>query len=251
MPTLLEFYRRSELDRTSYPDLRERVARFEEEGHVPEPRSYPGYPRFTLGRARPCRLSGLDRALLSRRSARSLAEDLPSRAALGRILRFGHGVTGGGGRGAVPSAGGLQALELFPVNFAGGWLPPGRYHYDRAGNHLSQLRAGAERGRWREIVPSLDLVQGGAILWVIAGDSAPAERKYGERGLRFLLLEAGHLMQNLCLLSASLGLATVPLGGFFEREIAVELGLPASDVVLYAGLCGKAPRPRGAPARLL
>ncbi len=68
--------------------------------------------------------------------------------------------------------------------------------------------------------------------------------KYAERGLRFLLLEAGHLMQNLCLLSASLGVVTVPLGGFFERGIARRLGLPAEDVVLYLGACGPARRTR-------
>ena len=39
--------------------------------------------------------------------------------------------------------------------------------------------------------------------------------------LRFLLLEAGHLMQNLCLMSASLGLTTVPLGGYFEADLSV------------------------------
>jgi nitroreductase len=54
-----------------------------------------------------------------------------------------------------------------------------------------------------------------------------------------LLLEAGHLMQNLCLLSQSLGLTTVPLGGFFERELARRLTLLESDEVLYAGVCGE------------
>ena len=238
MPSPLAFYRWSELDRTTFPGLRDRVSSFDEEGHVPELRSYPGYPRFPLSRPRPRRLAGLDRALLRRRSARSLGGSLPSRSALGRILGLGHGITGDGGRGSVPSAGGLQGLELCLVNLAGGWLPRGSYHYDRAGHHLSQLVAGADRLRWRDVVPSLDLVDGGALLWVLVGDTPRMEGKYGERGLRFLLFEAGHLMQNLCLLCASLGLATVPLGGFFERDVAAELALPASDAVLYVGLCG-------------
>jgi SagB-type dehydrogenase family enzyme len=238
MPSPLAFYRWSELDRTTYPDLRDRVSSLAEDGHVPELRSYPGHPRFPLSRPRPRRLSGLDHALLRRRSARSLGGLLPSRAALGRILGLGHGITGPGGRGSVPSAGGLQGLELCLVNLAAGWLPPGRYHYDRAGHHLSQLGTGADRRRWREVVPSLDLVEGGALLWVIVGDAARVERKYAERGLRFLLFEAGHLMQNLCLLSASMGLVTVPLGAFFERDVAAELALPATDLVLYVGLCG-------------
>jgi len=149
----------------------------------------------------------------------------------------------------VPSAGGLQGLELCLVNLAAGWLPPGRYHYDRAGHHLSQLGAGADRRRWREVVPSLDLVEGGALLWVIVGDAARMERKYGERGLRFLLFEAGHLMQNLCLLSASMGLVTVPLGAFFERDVAAELALTATDLVLYVGLCGACDDITRSPAR--
>jgi hypothetical protein len=39
-------------------------------------------------------------------------------------------------------------------------------------------------------------------------------------------------------MSASLGLSTVPLGGALDPEIARELGLPPTDAVLYAGLCG-------------
>jgi nitroreductase len=88
------------------------------------------------------------------------------------------------------------------------------------------------------MVPALDLIEGGALLWVVVGDLERVERKYGERGARFLLLEAGHLMQNLCLLSASLGMATVPLGAFFEGEISRELCLPRTDAVLYTGVCG-------------
>jgi hypothetical protein len=73
----------------------------------------------------------------------------------------------------------------------------------------------------------------------VVGDGERVSRKYGERAVRFLLQESGHLMQNLCLLSASLGLVTVPLGGYFERDIARQLVLPRSDLVLYVGICGR------------
>ena len=85
----------------------------------------------------------------------------------------------------------------------------------------------------------MDHVDGGALLWILVGDAARVESKYMERGIRFLILEAGHLMQNLCLLSESLGLSTVPLGGYLESKIAAELSLPGSDVVLYVGICGQ------------
>src|SRR5438128_32520 len=77
---------------------------------------------------------------------------------------------------------------------------------------------------------------------MLVGDYVRVEAKYGARGLRFLLVEAGHLAQNLCLLASSLALCALPLGGFFEREVARHLALPASDEVLYLLLCGKPSR---------
>jgi SagB-type dehydrogenase family enzyme len=129
-------------------------------------------------------------------------------------------------------------VELYVAAFEPSWLSAGVHHYDRAGHHLSQVVKGAERARWASLVPSLEQVEGGALLWILAGDGARVGAKYGDRGGRFLLLEAGHVMQNLCLMSASLKLSTVPLGGALEPEVGRELMLPPADAVLYVGLCG-------------
>lgn len=232
------FLRDSELDRTTYPDFRDRVVAFEQAGAVHETRAYPGHPVTALGKGRARPLAGLDGSLAGRRSVRALGQTLPSRRDLGRLLQFAHGVCAGEGRGPVPSSGGLQALELYVTPIVPGWLPEGVHHYDRAAHRLSRVADGAERKAWVDRIPSLALVEGGALLWILVGDGARVEAKYGDRGGRFLLLEAGHLMQNLCLLSASLRLATVPLGAALESEVARALGLPAGDAVLYVGVCG-------------
>ena len=156
-----------------------------------------------------------------------------------RLLQTSHGITDEWFRGPTPSAGGLQALELYLVHWQETWLPKGVYHYDRRGHQLAQIAPAADPEFWREQVPSLGQVADGAILWLLVGDGRRVAAKYGERGERFLLLEAGHLMQNLCLVSTSLGLTMVPLGGCLEREVARELRLPAGDNVLYAGVCGQ------------
>lgn len=230
-----------ELDATSYPAWRDAIRAAEEAGMAApgEPRTYPGYPQWPLDPVRRRWRPSLDRALAARRSVRDLGQGLPSRAALSRLLQASHGITGRPAAGPVPSAGGLQALELYLVAFEPGWLPAGAYHYDRAGHALSQLAAGAARDDWRQCVPALDLVHGGSVLWIVVGDGGRAARKYGERALRFLLQESGHLMQDLCLLSASLDLVTVPLGGYFEADVARRLALPPADLVLYAGVCGR------------
>jgi len=238
--TSAALYRQTEMDRTTWPEFRDQVQAFVAAEAVSRPRSYPGYPNWPLERCRPRLWPALEPTLWSRRSAMKLTADLPPRRQLSRLLQFSHGVSGGFHRGPTPSAGGLQALELFLVNFTDGWLPPGLYHYGRSEHCLAQIVAGAERDAWGAMAPSLNLLAGGALLWVVVGDSARVAEKYGERGLRFLILEAGHLMQNLCLMSQRLGYSTVPLGGFFERDIAHAFLLPPDDVVLNAGACGRA-----------
>lgn len=229
--------RATELDRTRYPAWRDAILRAPAE--LPPPRRYPGYPTVALPRLLPRLWPPLDRTLRLRRCANELDAALPSRRTLARLLFSAHGITSFDHRGPTPSAGCLQALELYLAALTpDGWLPPGLYHYDRAGHHLAHL-APSGRDDLSPLVPSLQLVRGGALLWLLVGDGERASAKYGERGLRFLLLEAGHLMQNLCLLSASLGLTTVPLGGYFEADLARRLTLLPTDEVLYLGLCGR------------
>lgn len=234
------FFRWTELDHTSFPAWRDSILAAEAGGAaVPQPpRSYPGYPTWPLPKLRPRVWPPLDRALARRRRICSLKTVQPSPRQLARLLQASHGLTGPHGAGPVPSAGSLQALELYLGVLENGWLPFGLYHYDRQAHHLAQLTSDVSRDKLHTLTPSLELFEGGSLLSILVGDGARAVGKYGERGLRFLLLEAGHLMQNLCLVSASLGLATVPLGGFFERDLARLMCLLASDVVLYTGVCG-------------
>jgi SagB-type dehydrogenase family enzyme len=234
------FFRWTELDRTTYPAWRDGILAAEAGGAAQPrpPRSYPGYPRMPLPHVRRRWWPPLDRVLSTRRCTYPLGTSLPSPRTLARLLQQSHGITGPMWAGPTPSAGGLQALELYVAVLSPGWLPSGLYHYDRTGHYLSLLSSVAGRGELEPMIPSLERLEGGALVWLLIGDGARAAAKYGARGLRFLLLEAGHLMQNLCLLSASVGLTTIPLGGFFERDLARRLQLLETDAVLYAGACG-------------
>src|SRR5262249_43016629 len=157
----------------------------------------PGYRSWPLARVRPRLWPSLDRTLSARRCVRGLTDVPLSRRTLSRLLTLAHGIHATEYRGPVPSAGGLQALELYLVTWQASWLPAGLYHYDRSGHHLSQIAEDAVRRSWQGWVPSLGQVEGGSVLWVLIGDAARLESKYTERTCRFLLLEAGHLLQNL------------------------------------------------------
>lgn len=54
---------------------------------------------------------------------------------------------------------------------------------------------------------------------VITVDYDKITKRYGERGKRYALLEAGHVAQNIVLQAIELGLATVMIGAFRDGKI--------------------------------
>jgi SagB-type dehydrogenase family enzyme len=77
------------------------------------------------------------------------------------------------------------------------------------------------------------LANGASLLIFISAVFERSIIKYGDRGYRFILLEAGHVAQNMSLLANSLGLGCVTIGGFFDRLVDDFLGL---DGVTHSGI---------------
>jgi SagB-type dehydrogenase family enzyme len=204
-------------------------------------RYYPGFPEFQLQRPGRRRWRNIFTALAGRMSQRNLSSEPLDSRELSELLYWSHGTMRAGAAGPVPSSGGLQSLELYLVNLVPGWLATGVYHFCRDRHSLAQLSLGCSRERWRSLIPSMDHVSGGSLLWIVVGSGELIAEKYGERSQKLLCLEAGHLMQNICLVATTLNACTVPFGGFLERQIARELQLCRTDQVLYAGILGKLP----------
>src|SRR5262245_7134052 len=117
MPTIDPFFTWTELDRTTFPEWQERIIESDAQAVSSEPRCYPGYPTWPLHRYRPRLWPSLDTVLRQRRCIRQLGRAFPKQAILSRLLQYSHGITGPNHSGPVPSAGGLQAIELYLVNF--------------------------------------------------------------------------------------------------------------------------------------
>jgi SagB-type dehydrogenase family enzyme len=192
----------------------------------------------------------LDDALRDRRSQREpFSGEAIDRAELGALLDLSAGVTGGSARlRAWPSAGALHPIDLHALVLVGAGLERGAYKYDPGCHALVR----GPTGRGQELEGDLlrrtilaDTVGGGAALAVVL--TAVFERtqaKYGERGYRFVLLEAGHAAQNLLLVAQSMGLAAAPIGGFCEDALARTLGVdPAKESPVHVVLFGKPSRP--------
>jgi SagB-type dehydrogenase family enzyme len=76
-----------------------------------------------------------------------------------------------------------------------------------------------------------------ALTLAVAGTFARSRAKYGLRGYRFALLEAGHLVQAALTVATALGASTLPWGGFIDAAVDAHLeldGLERSCVYLLA-----------------
>ncbi|HMA35115.1 MAG TPA: SagB/ThcOx family dehydrogenase [Chloroflexia bacterium] len=126
----------------------------------------------------------------------------------------------------VPSGGALYPLEVYLLVRQVTGLAPGIYHYAVLTHALEQLQA-------IDLAPTYiaDLFMGqsyvaqAGLIVVLTMVPARSMWKYADRGYRLILLEAGHLAQNLNLTAAALGLGSLNLGGFLDSELASLLAL--------------------------
>jgi SagB-type dehydrogenase family enzyme len=133
-----------------------------------------------------------------------------------------------GPRRTVPSGGALYPLELYLLAPAVDGLDAGVYHYDPPRHGLSRL-GGLATQELDRLTPFPELLVPAALVLLVTAVFWRSRFKYGLRGYRFSLLEAGHVGQNALLAAWSLGLAAVPLGGVYEGRIEQLLGVDGVD----------------------
>ncbi len=64
--------------------------------------------------------------------------------------------------------------------------------------------------------------------------------KYDDRGYRFLLIEAGHIAQNINLVATAMGLSCINIGGFYEEPVNHFLEIDGTNhSTVYMILIGK------------
>ena len=139
------------------------------------------------------------------------------------------------GRRLLPSGGGKYPIEIYGLFFhVQGKLNEKIVYYNWESNSLSII-AGCPK--WAHIQDQTGLLLEGepSILFVFAAFPSRTISKYGERGGRFLLIEAGHYVQNLSLRVAYEGLGGVEAGGLFDEEMKAVLGLTDSEAIITLG----------------
>jgi len=173
-----------------------------------------------------------------RRSIRRFTDTPLSLNALARLLYFGNGLSGhldSNSHGVVqpvraaPSAGALYPVEIYVAVMAVEGLERGLFHYAVDGHGIELLRPGDFGDVFSQATFDPATFSGAAVAFILTGVFNRAHFKYGERGYRFTLLEAGHICQNLLLAATSNKLAAVAVGGFIDDEVNELLDLDGVD----------------------
>lgn len=148
----------------------------------------------------------------------------------------------------VPSAGALHPLEIHLIASSVSGLEPGTYRYVPESHSVERTGATIPPDLLCALFLGQPYLAGASAVAVVAATFGPSFDRYGDRGYRYLLFEAGHVAQNLNLTSSALGLGNVNLGGFVDQSVAEALRL-TEYVPLYGVALGRPTTPTGREVR--
>jgi protease I len=148
-----------------------------------------------------------EEALAKRRSVRQFTDQQLKPAQIGQLAWAGQGITEPVKRlRTAPSAGATYPIKLY---FA---THEGLFVYNAEEHSLEQTSNLDVRGRLAATNAPCNIL--------IAGSERILAAKFRGETNKYMLLEAGHIAQNIQLQAVCLGLGSVPIGGFDARGVS-------------------------------
>ncbi len=140
---------------------------------------------------------------------------------------------------AYPSAGKRYPIELYLVVFKNDFIDNGIYHINQEDRKLYKIR----NGKFSEVVLqnclNQEFIKNCSFVILFTGFFERTIEKYGERGYRYILIDAGHISENLYLVSSALNIGCVSIGGFLDDKMDELLAITNKETTLYAMAFGK------------
>ena len=216
---------------------------------------YRGYPAIPLTRDFAPTSRSFEDIVEQRRSARDFSSEPISIESLSKILYLGDGIsqwwhTPDGfdwPLRTAPSGGGLYPIETYCIVLRVEGLMPGLYFYHQLNHSLECVLEQDLTEILTEAIPGqAESVRQASACIVLSAVMPRIKFKYGERGYRFLMLEAGHIAQNLLLTAEAEGLGGVAVGGYLDDPLNALLRLDGvEEAVVYLALIGQKQIPSG------
>lgn len=141
----------------------------------------------------------------------------------------------------VPSAGSRHPFETYLLINKVVDVSPGLYRYMAVDHQLVKLDAPDNiRERLTQACLKQSHVQNSAVTFFWVADVIRTIWRYSQRGYRYILLDAGHVCQNLYLLAESIGCGVCGIAAYDDDLVNKELGLDGSELfTAYIATMGK------------
>ncbi|MGA1824989.1 MAG: SagB/ThcOx family dehydrogenase [bacterium] len=183
--------------------------------------------------------TSIEKALLKRRSGREYMDEALTIEEISQLLWAAQGITEPPFYKTAPSAGALYPLELYVVVGNVKDLSSGIYKYAPEGHELSLLLKGDTRKKIYEAALRQSPIRNAPAIIVFSAVFSKTRKKYGERGDKYVYMEAGHAAQNICLQAVSLNLGAVVIGAFIDKDLKEILYIRKNAEPLYLIPVGK------------
>lgn len=177
--------------------------------------------------------TAIEKVIESRRSARAYRDAALSVDVVSSLLWAAQGVSSPEGLRTTPSAGSTYPLEVYLVAGRVSGLEAGIYHYQPEGHSICLVRPGDLRWELCQLAMGQSWVEEAPASLVLTAQYERTTTLYGERGMRYVHMEAGHAAQNTCLQAEAAGCGTVVIGAFRDIQVAELLGLATGEAPLY------------------
>jgi SagB-type dehydrogenase family enzyme len=185
---------------------------------------------------------GLEESLQYRRSCRRYTNAPLGVEELAMMLWACQGISGRAGSfffRTAPSAGALYPVETYLSVQRVESLRPGLYHFQPAEFALEMIREGLAGKKVAEAALGQNFMAEAGVVFIWSAILRRNFSKYGHRGLRYIMLDAGHICQNLLLAAEALDLGACPVAAFYDDQLNTLLNLDGEEEsVIYLAAVG-------------
>ena len=184
----------------------------------------------------------LKKTLQERKSSRQFSDSPMSLTKISTLLYFGAGLKDKNKplqtKRFYPSGGGRYPLEIYLMALNVQGLSKGVYHYYLKSHSLEELFL-IKRFSLKEYIIH-PWFKSASCFIIISAIFKRTTIKYSDRGYRLVLEEAGHMGQNIYLLSSALNLACCGIDGFIDDQLNRLLDIDGiNESVIYILALGK------------
>ncbi len=140
----------------------------------------------------------------------------------------------------VPSAGARHAFETYLYINRVDELKPGLYRYIASTHALYPIDVNFSIVNLQTACLGQKFVSSSAVLFIWTAIAERMVWRYGERGYRYLFLDAGHVCQNLYLTAEEIDLGVCAIGAYSDKQIHDLLSIDGEqEFAIYLTAVGK------------